>query len=663
MRDLPDGETVETILLVKESALAQRRNGEDFLRLKLCDCTGTLEAVAWDGVAEVHEIAQPGIALRVRGRYEVSQRYGPQLTLKSASLAQAGDYRLADLMDGPAAGADQMEADLRRLIETVRNPWLRQLLDALIGAGSPVWERFRRAPAAKYYHQAYLHGLLEHSLSVGQAVSAVSGAFPGVDRDLAVTGGLIHDIGKIEAYDSDPVAIDLSDEGKLLGEIPLGYYMVRTTIERIEGFPPELARAVLHIVLSHHGALENGSPVVPCTREATVVHAIDNLGGKLGSFDRLEKGLQDGATWSRFDRALSGAAYFGRTPEQARTGARARAGSAARRRGRVGARLKHSPGPADGGWEESRAPLGMSTAKDHKLGIIVVALLAGASVRLDEIYYRKPVLEELWPDWLIGLILAFAATVVLIGTRRLLESRDQISELARRTSGLADAAWIVSRGGQTDSILAQVAEQACSIVGVERATVCVRDRNDPRSSIVVAGHGINAEPDRPATRDRRGHRGPGVPLRRAGDRLRLPRLSRELRWRSGPQTRAGGSAPIRYQGEVRGALVDRHRRSRTRLRPPRAGFAAAARRHGLDGAGAGRDAQAPGAGRRLRRRGAHRGDRHARPLHVAPLQERDGAGRQGRRSGWALTRRRSPSSPSPRACTTSARSASPTPSC
>jgi 3'-5' exoribonuclease len=316
VRELPDGETVETILLVKESVLAQRRSGEDYLRLKLCDCTGTLEAVVWDGVAEVREIAQPGIALRVRGRYEVSQRYGPQLTLKSASLAEACDYRLADLMDGPAASAEQMEADLRRLIETVRNPWLRQLLDALIGDRSPVWDRFRRAPAAKYYHQAYLHGLLEHCLSVGQAVSAVSGAFPGVDRDLAVTGGLIHDIGKIEAYGSDPVAIDLSDDGKLLGEIPLGYYMVRTAIERIDGFPLELARAVLHIVLSHHGALENGSPVVPCTREATVVHAIDNLGGKLGSFDRLEKGLQDGETWSRFDRALSGAAYFGRVPHE-----------------------------------------------------------------------------------------------------------------------------------------------------------------------------------------------------------------------------------------------------------------------------------------------------------------------------------------------------------
>jgi 3'-5' exoribonuclease len=316
VRDLPAGEMVETILLVKESALAQRRSGEDYLRLRLCDCTGTLEAVAWDGVAAVREIAQPGIALRVQGRYEVSPRYGPQLIVKSASLAAAADYRLADLMDAPAATAEQMEADLRQLIGTVRNPWLARLLDALIGPRAATWERFRRAPAAKHYHQAYLHGLLEHSLSVGRAVSAVSGAFPEIDRDLAVTGALIHDIGKLEAYESDPVAIDLSDDGRLLGEIPLGYYTVRTAIERIDGFPPALARALLHIVLSHHGTLENGSPVLPCTREATVVHAIDNLGGKLGSFDRLEKGLSDGEVWSRFDRALSGPAYFGtRSPD------------------------------------------------------------------------------------------------------------------------------------------------------------------------------------------------------------------------------------------------------------------------------------------------------------------------------------------------------------
>jgi 3'-5' exoribonuclease len=100
--------------------------------------------------------------------------------------------------------------------------------------------------------------------------------------------------------------------GKLQGEIPLGYYIVRREIEEIPGFPAQTAEAVLHIILSHHGTLEHGSPVVPCTREATLVHAIDNLGGKLGSFDRLEKGLGDGERWSRFDRALDGSAFFAR---------------------------------------------------------------------------------------------------------------------------------------------------------------------------------------------------------------------------------------------------------------------------------------------------------------------------------------------------------------
>jgi 3'-5' exoribonuclease len=137
-------------------------------------------------------------------------------------------------------------------------------------------------------------------------------AFPGLDRDVAVTGALLHDIGKIEAYVMEGDSIDLSDLGKLQGEIPLGYFLVRREIEEIEGFPAATAEALLHIILSHHGTLEHGSPVVPCTREATLVHAVDNLGGKLGSFDRLEKSLGDGERWSRFDRALAGSAYFAR---------------------------------------------------------------------------------------------------------------------------------------------------------------------------------------------------------------------------------------------------------------------------------------------------------------------------------------------------------------
>ena len=211
---------------------------------------------------------------------------------------------------GPPRSPELMEEDLRELLATVQNPHLRALLEAVMGREAVTWPAFRDAPAAKRYHQAYRHGLLEHSLTVAQSVSAIAATFPGIDRDVAVTGALLHDIGKLEAYTADPRAIDMTDLGKLQGEIPLGYYRVRRLIEDLPGFPEQLAAAVLHIILSHHGQLEHGSPVVPCTREATLVHMIDNLGGRLGSFDRLEKELPDGSAWSPFDRALSGSAWF-----------------------------------------------------------------------------------------------------------------------------------------------------------------------------------------------------------------------------------------------------------------------------------------------------------------------------------------------------------------
>ena len=202
-----------------------------------------------------------------------------------------------------------MEADLRELIATVQCPHLRALLDAVLCGET--WERFRRAPAAKRYHQAYEHGLLEHCLSVAQGVSAMASTFPGIDRDVAVTGALLHDIGKLDAYtDACEDGIEMTDLGKLQGEIALGYYHVRRAIEELPGFPPRTAVGLLHIILSHHGCLEHGSPVVPASREATLVHMIDNLGGRLGSFDRIEAALPDGAVWSEFDKALSGSAWF-----------------------------------------------------------------------------------------------------------------------------------------------------------------------------------------------------------------------------------------------------------------------------------------------------------------------------------------------------------------
>jgi 3'-5' exoribonuclease len=310
VRQLSDGQEVECVLLVRAHELATGRDGRETLRLTLGDRSGTVSATISDGVADLSALCQNGAPVHVHGHYSVHERHGAQLAIRALRAARPEEVDYAALLDGPPRGAAQMEADLRDLLSTIQNPHLRALLDAVLGPDSPTWRLFRDAPAAKRYHQAYRHGLLEHSLTVAQSVSSISATFPGIDRDVAVTGALLHDIGKLEAYTADPLAIDMTDAGKLQGEIPLGYYRVRRLIEDLPGFPGELAAAVLHIILSHHGALEHGSPVVPCTREATLVHMIDNLGGRLGSFDRLEKELPDGSRWSGYDRALGGGAYF-----------------------------------------------------------------------------------------------------------------------------------------------------------------------------------------------------------------------------------------------------------------------------------------------------------------------------------------------------------------
>jgi 3'-5' exoribonuclease len=311
LRDCEDGQRIRGVYAVRERELRRKKNGEPWLRLSLGDSSGTAEAVCWEDAEALYALAATGSPVFITGVFEVSERWGAKVKLSGLREAEMHEYETADLAAESHVSVELLEGDLRSLLETVQDPQLRHLLDLFFGPDSETWPRFRDAPAAKVYHQAYRHGLLEHTLSVAQAVSAAANFFPGIDRDVAVTGALLHDIGKIVAYNDDPLAIDLTDAGRLQGEIPLGYYTVRRQIEEIPGFDPALAQCVLHIILSHHGQLEHGSPVVPATREAVLVHMIDNLGGRLGSFDRLERQLPAGESWSGFDRALSGSAYFG----------------------------------------------------------------------------------------------------------------------------------------------------------------------------------------------------------------------------------------------------------------------------------------------------------------------------------------------------------------
>ena len=299
VRDLVDGQEIDQVLLVRERT---RCDGAGHMEVSLGDRTGAIAAAVAE---ELAALCEPGSAVRVAGRMD-----SDRLAVHTLRPAHEGEYAPGDLLDGPHRAAGRHGGRSARARGHRPGPAPARAAGSGVRTGradlAPVPRRAGRQALPPGLPPRAARALAERR----PAVSAISATFPGIDRDVAVTGALLHDIGKLEAYTADPLAIDMTDLGKLQGEIPLGYYRVRRLIEDLPGFPEELAAAVLHIILSHHGTLEHGSPVVPCTREATLVHMIDNLGGRLGSFDRLEKELPDGSRWSPFDRALGGGAWF-----------------------------------------------------------------------------------------------------------------------------------------------------------------------------------------------------------------------------------------------------------------------------------------------------------------------------------------------------------------
>src|SRR3954465_15393818 len=229
----------EDVLLVRSVETRQTRAGEPFLRMTLGDRRQTVPAVLWT-TAEI----EAGAPVHVRGELRDHPRYGRQLTVEAIRPAHDHEIDWATLTDGPARPAAELERDLDTLIASVEDPALQTLLHRLLD------RRYREAPAAKYNHHAYRSGLLEHSVQIAQLASAAAGVFDGIDRDLAVAGALLHDIGKLEAYDDVNGCADLTDAGRLESEIPLGYYRVRRELEDVD-VEPERARALLHLLPPH----------------------------------------------------------------------------------------------------------------------------------------------------------------------------------------------------------------------------------------------------------------------------------------------------------------------------------------------------------------------------------------------------------------------------
>lgn len=303
VEDLADGEQVYEFFLVKSARLAETRAGKPYLLLTFSDRSGEISGPAWDNAESLEPICAVGAIVKVRGQV---QTYNNRLQLQVKEVEPVDESECDSELFVAASlrGQENMWDELDRLIGSVRTPYLKKLLKRIfdndVFGGS-----FRTAPAAKGIHHAYLGGLLEHSLSMAQVASLLAGHYPGVDRDLLVAGALLHDIGKTEELLNATGVIEYTDIGRLKGHLVIGCEMIGRIARTINDFPDALLIHLQHLVLSHHGRLEFGSPVVPMTAEALLLSFIDDMDAKMNLLEQLSRKVKnDEPQWSEYQRSL-----------------------------------------------------------------------------------------------------------------------------------------------------------------------------------------------------------------------------------------------------------------------------------------------------------------------------------------------------------------------
>ncbi|MFZ5595460.1 MAG: 3'-5' exoribonuclease YhaM family protein [Bacillota bacterium] len=282
-----------------------------FLSMTLADRSGQVEAKVWEGAEEAYGMINTGDLIEVRGN-AVEYNGFIQISASSYRICPESDYDAREFLPASPLDAAEMLADLRALIDSVENSHLRRLLFSFFDDREWVGG-FCSAPAAKANHQAYLGGLLEHTLNLTRTASVVAGLYPRLDRDLLLAGAILHDIGKIGEYSYDRL-IDFTDEGRLLGHIVMGVNEVDRRMSGLSGeepFPEDLRLKLLHIITSHHGQYEWQSPKKPKFLEAAVVHILDMLDSVMDTFTKtVDENAGENSSWSPWVKSLERYVYL-----------------------------------------------------------------------------------------------------------------------------------------------------------------------------------------------------------------------------------------------------------------------------------------------------------------------------------------------------------------
>ena len=299
IKDYKDGDRVFDIYFCKYKSSAVTKNGKSYDNVILQDKTGTIDAKIWDpnnaGIAEFDACDY----IEVYG--EVTSFNGAlQVNVKRVRLCQEGEYNEAEYMPVSKKNIDDMYAELLKIIGSIENTYLKQLLESFFVKDEAFAQRFKKASAAKTVHHGFIGGLLEHTLGVTKLCDYYCTAYPILKRDLLLTAAICHDIGKVREISAFPVN-DYTDEGQFLGHIVMGSEMIGEKVREIPGFPPMLAMELKHCILSHHGEYEFGSPKKPAIIEAVALTYADNTDAKMETFTEILESTQE-TGWLGFNR-------------------------------------------------------------------------------------------------------------------------------------------------------------------------------------------------------------------------------------------------------------------------------------------------------------------------------------------------------------------------
>lgn len=303
VEQLKQGDRVDDVFLVKTARLGETRAGKPYLVMTVMDRSGELDGPVWDNAEQLQQVCRPGELIRLSGQVQ-SYREKLQLKIDTIHPVSREQADLADFLPTAPGDRKAMAAELRKVIRSVENPYISKLLNCFFGREED-WLRFCSAPAAKGIHHAYIGGLMEHALSMARIADMLAAHYEGVDRSLLLAGVLLHDIGKVEELRIANGVIDYTDKGRLKGHLVIGSELVGRAAAGIKGFPQDTLEQLQHLILSHHGRQEFGSPVVPMTVEAFLLNYIDELDSKMNVLEQLRRKMKDaGMSWSDYQRSL-----------------------------------------------------------------------------------------------------------------------------------------------------------------------------------------------------------------------------------------------------------------------------------------------------------------------------------------------------------------------